>query len=103
MGFFFVFAYFISPRYYYYYILHHCSVFHVYNICVCVCAYTHIIYGMYMAGGRVCLHLFYGVSVTGPVVWWCRVCMVAVWCGVAAAIELVRVKDELCWYKSARF
>lgn len=56
-----------------------------------------------MAGGRVCLHLFYGVSVTGPGMWWHRVNASAVRCGVAAARELVRVKDELCWYKSARF
>jgi len=56
-----------------------------------------------MVGGRVCLHLFYGVFVTGPVEWWCRVYAAAVWYGVAAARELVRVKDELCWYKSARF
>lgn len=56
-----------------------------------------------MAGGRVCLHLFYGVSVTVPRVWWRRMYAVEVGRGVAAARELVRVKDELCWYKSARF
>lgn len=76
-------------------IIIYCITAAVYTMC------THIIYGMYMYGGRKGLSssLLWrfrdgagGVDGTG-----------AVRRGVAAARELVRVKDELCWYKSARF
>jgi len=71
--------------------------------CICVCIYTHNIWNVY--GGRKGLSssLLWRFRDRARGVWRRGVNGAVAWCGAAAARELVRVKDELCWYKSARF
>jgi len=71
--------------------------------CICVRIYTYNIWNVY--GGRKGLSssLLWHFRDGARGVWRCGVNAAAAWCGAAAARELVRVKDELCWYKSARF